>query len=362
MSRPSPVPPPLLGRIGRVKGWALRLMFGGGSVLALLTLLLPAPGAPNLPVGQLLFLLTAVMGLGVVALTWQRPGVLRSERFDTLFMVLGNVCAFTSSLGEALLFGTSYSEHVALWPMVFAAGFLGRRLLRTQAVLTPPLLALAVYSRSLWVTGSERWWLEALVLAVPVVITGLIIGFFRAAAEDEAEELTQQVGTDPLTGLANRRALHEDFGRLLARLPPGHRVAVIMLDLDHFKLVNDRYGHRIGDDVLRCFAGVLRSHAQPHDLLVRVGGEEFVWVTAEAALDPVMARVEAARAAHAAHPDARAVTVSAGLVCHEASEPLSAGHLDDLLGRADAALYAAKAAGRNCLQLYGGPRPVLEPA
>ncbi|MFC6661732.1 diguanylate cyclase domain-containing protein [Deinococcus multiflagellatus] len=337
-------------------------MFGGGGVLALLALLVPAPSPPNLAAGQALFALTAATGLGVAALSIRRPGALRSERFDTLFMVLGNLCALTSALGEALHFGTTYSEHVALWPMVFAAGFLGRRLLWVQAVLTPPLLALTVYARSLIVGTGERWWIEALVLAVPVVVTGLIIGFFRAAAEDEAEELTQQVGTDPLTGLANRRALHAEFGRLAARVPPGHRVAVIMLDLDHFKQVNDRYGHRVGDEVLRCFAAVLRDHAQPHDLLVRVGGEEFVWVTAEAALDPVMARVEAARAAHAAHPDARAVTVSAGLVCHEASEPLSAGHLDDLLGRADAALYAAKAAGRNCLHLYGGPRPVLEPA
>ncbi|PTA67090.1 GGDEF domain-containing protein [Deinococcus arcticus] len=352
MSLSSPVPPPLLGRIGRVKGWALRLMFGGGSALALLTLLLPAPAAPNLQAGQWLFLLTAVVGLGTVALTSQRPGVLRSERFDTLFMVLGNVCALTSALGEALLFGTTYSEHVALWPMVFAAGFLGRRLLRVQAALMPPLLALTVYARSLIVGGNERWWIEALVLAVPVVVTGLIIGFFRAAAEDEAEELTQQVGTDPLTGLANRRALYAEFGRLVGQLPAGHRVAVVMLDLDHFKLVNDRYGHRVGDEVLRCFAGVLRDHAHPHDLLVRVGGEEFVWVTAGPEVDPLLSRVEQARAAHAAHPQARAVTVSAGLVCHDAGEALSAAHLDDLLGRADAALYAAKAAGRNRLHQH----------
>ncbi|MBZ9751866.1 GGDEF domain-containing protein [Deinococcus sp. HMF7604] len=356
MAAPSPVPPPLQGRVGRVKGWALRLMFVGGGLGALLTLLLPTHQAPDLWAGRVLFLLTALCGLGAAALTWRQPGVLRSERFDTLFMLLGNFCTLTSALGETLLFGSHFAAQVALWPMVFAAGFLSRALLRWQVALSLLTLGLLASTRQLLLPGAERWWLEAVVQAVPVVVTGLTVSFFRRAAEDEAQELLHLGRTDPLTGLLNRRALHAEFEGSLTRVPAGHRVAVVMLDLDHFKAINDRHGHRVGDEVLRCFAGVLRAHADTHDLLVRVGGEEFVWLTAGPTLEGVLHRVEQARAAHTAHPDGRAVTVSAGVAHGEVAE-VEGSHLQLLLDRADAALYAAKAAGRNGVQVHGLAAP-----
>lgn len=337
--------PHLIARLAQVKGLALTLFFGGGGLMALLALVLPTHNAPDLAAGRTLFVLTALMGLGLSLLTWARPAVLRGRRFDDLLVVLGTTCSLTSTLGETLLFGSQYSAMVLLWPMLLAAGFLRRSLLWWQAALSSASVLILTYAESSVLTHSPLWPLQSLVVAVPVACTGLAVSVFRSAAEEEAQELARLVRTDPLTGLANRRALFDGFGEVVARIPAGHRVALVMLDLDHFKAVNDQYGHQIGDQVLQCFAQTLQAHARAGDLLVRVGGEEFVWVTAEPHPDAVLGRIESARFAYASLPQARSVTVSAG-VAHGMDE-VTAGHLSDLLKAADAALYRAKAAGRN---------------
>ncbi len=334
-----------MARLAQVKGLTLTLFFGGGGVMALVALFLPFSSAPDAVGGRVLFSLTAAMGLGLSALAWARPSLLLGKRLDELLMVMGSVCSLTSTLGETLLFGSQYSAMVLLWPMLLAAGFLRRELLGWQVALSSGCVLILVFVKSVLLTHSPLWPLEALITAVPVAFTGLAVSFFRSAAVQEAEELARLVRTDPLTGLANRRALFDGFGDIVARVPAGHRVALVMLDLDHFKAVNDQYGHQVGDQVLQCFAQTLQAHARAGDLLVRVGGEEFVWVTAEPHTDALLARIESARFAYASSPQARAVTVSAG-VAHGMDE-VTAGHLSDLLNAADAALYRAKAAGRN---------------
>ena len=342
--------PHLLARLAQVKGWALTLFFGGGGLLALLAFVLPTHNAPDPVGGRILFALTALLGLGMSLLALVRPAVLRGKRLDELLMVLGNVCSLTSTLGETLLFGSQYSAMVLLWPMVLATGFLRRRLLWWQVGLSSVCVLILAYAKTTVLTHSALWPLEALITAVPVAFTGLAVSFFRAAAVQEAEELARLVRTDPLTGLANRRALFDDFETVVARTPAGHRVGLVMLDLDHFKQVNDQYGHQIGDEVLQCFAQTLRGHARDGDLLVRVGGEEFVWVTAEPHADALLARVETARSAYSSLPEARAVTVSAG-VAHGPGE-ITAGQLSELLNAADTALYRAKEEGRNRTHVF----------
>ncbi len=163
------------------------------------------------------------------------------------------------------------------------------------------------------------------------------------------EEVKQLSITDPLTGLYNRRHFFEQAVREFARARRYERpLAAIMLDLDRFKRVNDTYGHAVGDQVLQAVARICRRELRQIDLLARYGGEEFV------ALLPESELVEAGQVAQrlcdrmaAAIFDTNAgpvkLTVSLGVAAldHDCAE------LDDLLKRADRALYAAKEAGRN---------------
>ena len=152
---------------------------------------------------------------------------------------------------------------------------------------------------------------------------------------------------DPLTGLMNRRALVESA----ARKDPGadrSPVAVLALDLDRFKSVNDRYGHRVGDDLLAAFARIAAANVRPADELYRLGGEEFCFLLpntdAEAAL-AVAERVREAFEQHrSAHDDTHVgATVSIGVAVAETPGV----PIDVMLAAADAALYEAKSQGRN---------------
>jgi diguanylate cyclase (GGDEF)-like protein len=159
--------------------------------------------------------------------------------------------------------------------------------------------------------------------------------------------LTRDAETDPLTQLANRRT----YNRALATLQPGDAVAIV--DLDHFKLVNDNYGHDEGDRVLRSLARCLRGVSRQADCVARYGGEEFALVLADAGLDG--ARVLMQRLRDAWLATAPMTTFSAGIAVHDDT---STPH--ETLQRADAALYRAKEAGRDRDE-FAGAREVLLP-
>jgi diguanylate cyclase (GGDEF)-like protein len=143
--------------------------------------------------------------------------------------------------------------------------------------------------------------------------------------------LAEEASTDALTGLPNRRMLL----RALARLT-GNDV-VILLDLDHFKRVNDEFGHAAGDDVLRAFGRVLRASVRGRDVVGRFGGEEFlVVITPPAGAEHLLRRLRALWLEERSRP----VTFSAGLA-H------AAGGAEPTLAQADEALYRAKAGGRD---------------
>ncbi|MBV8379198.1 MAG: GGDEF domain-containing protein [Paucibacter sp.] len=171
------------------------------------------------------------------------------------------------------------------------------------------------------------------------------IGLQIANAE-LAEQLRQalsfsrhQAATDALTGLSNRRVLDE----LLATTGDAP-LALLMLDLDHFKEINDRHGHAAGDAVLREFAERVRSQLRPNDVCARWGGEEFVVLLPCATLAQACEVGERLRQVVAAAPlaDRIEATVSIGAAASQPGETAEA-----LLARADAAVYAAKNAGRN---------------
>ena len=149
--------------------------------------------------------------------------------------------------------------------------------------------------------------------------------------------------TDELTGLPNRRALNQAVART-----GRERAALIVLDIDHFKQVNDSLGHPAGDAALRHIARLLREAVRGRDIAARVGGEEFaVWLPgADLKLGREVAerlrqQVEAAPFRHQGHE--RPLTISCGVAAY----PVPIGHPDNLMATADAALYRAKREGRN---------------
>ena len=170
----------------------------------------------------------------------------------------------------------------------------------------------------------------------------------------------QELATrDDLTGLGNRRYLI-GRGTELVKLAQRHKrpLSVLMLDLDHFKAVNDRHGHAAGDDVLRFMGAAVALQLRATDVAGRTGGEEFALVLPETGLEDALATAERVRLAVAQtpvptneSPQPIPVTVSIGVA---ALEPGST--LDDLLSRADEALYAAKRSGRNRV-CGAAPRP-----
>ncbi|WP_348673007.1 GGDEF domain-containing protein [uncultured Abyssibacter sp.] len=165
---------------------------------------------------------------------------------------------------------------------------------------------------------------------------------------------------DPLTQLRNRRGFDVDAERIWATARRGGlSVGVAMIDIDHFKLLNDAWGHAAGDRVLRDLANVLRAQAgrRPMDLIGRVGGEEFAVIWYD--LSPGAARDQAERVRQSVvdidleHPGGRPLSVSIG--CTQLV-PRGAVTLSDALAAADSALYAAKSAGRNRVEYASPPR------
>ncbi|WP_415878744.1 GGDEF domain-containing protein [Methylomonas sp. TEB] len=172
------------------------------------------------------------------------------------------------------------------------------------------------------------------------------------------EQLQYQAIHDPLTGLYNRLFLNENLEReLLLAERQGYEVSVVMSDLDHFKMINDCYGHQAGDAVLKAFADILKRHARASDLDCRYGGEEFFLVLPDTSLQTASERAESIRLALIAQPIAVAdigihVTASFGVATYPANglSPVA------LIGAADKALYLAKDAGRN--QVVAAAQPL----
>ena len=183
------------------------------------------------------------------------------------------------------------------------------------------------------------------------VRVGAFVARYVAAGDPEGTELSALASAsrrDPLTGLANRRAFEEELAREAARaVRAGAPLAVVALDVDRFKAVNDRHGHAAGDAVLRELAARASAAVRAGDLAARIGGEEFALLLPGAALPNALELAERVRAAIAAAPvDAGgtplAVTVSLGCAALAPDEAPGA-----LLARADARLYEAKRSGRD---------------
>lgn len=194
-----------------------------------------------------------------------------------------------------------------------------------------------------------------------VLLTGLQpifagIGFLLLYNEILRQELHLLARIDPLTGVSNRLAINEATAMMLAQSARSRQpLAVLMLDADHFKSVNDRFGHNGGDNVLRALVSSIRGTLRDGDMFGRVGGEEFVVLSQGAELANALALAERIRKTVEATPlligDQRlTLTVSVGVAVALANDRDGAA----LLERADAALYAAKRGGRNRVAAFSG--------
>ncbi|HVI30065.1 sensor domain-containing diguanylate cyclase [Hansschlegelia sp.] len=167
----------------------------------------------------------------------------------------------------------------------------------------------------------------------------------RRRLETELRELAL---TDSLTGLPNRRCFFETAQSLLEDGPMNRALTVLMLDVDHFKAVNDRFGHRVGDEVLKAVAARGKAALRKEDLIARVGGEEFAALLPGTDGEPAACIARRLRQAIIAAPVtvgavAIPVTVSIGVAGRRKGEVAAEG----IVERADRALYAAKSAGRD---------------
>jgi diguanylate cyclase (GGDEF)-like protein len=181
---------------------------------------------------------------------------------------------------------------------------------------------------------------------VSAMVASLIAFVFASRTQSQRAELQLLATLDPLTGLRNRRAMEADLADAVQRNGrEGQRFGLAMLDLDHFKRINDFLGHEAGDNVLVDFAKLLVSNTRKADRCYRYGGEEFVLLMpipeahALAEIDSSL-RVRVAQELHAG---GEPVTVSIGAAALRPGEDWP-----DWLARADAALYRAKRDGRNC--------------
>lgn len=230
------------------------------------------------------------------------------------------------------------------------APLLGIAVLYTLTAISFVLCAAVLISDGKLVLGkAPSNWAEDLSLAVCIAgMTGigalsLALHQWRLAARHRLDAIT-----DPLTGLLNRRALFDQYGTR----PMGTTTAVIVFDIDHFKSVNDRFGHAVGDRVLNVFAGELSAHCRTGDTAARLGGEEFVLVLKE--IMPGRAELTAERIRRAF--EAREIDIDDEVLTCAVSVGVAPGRsksldFDAMLSAADKALYVAKRAGRNRVEL-----------
>jgi diguanylate cyclase (GGDEF)-like protein len=169
----------------------------------------------------------------------------------------------------------------------------------------------------------------------------------NAELEELREELERLVVVDPLTGVFNRRKFHESLGQaIVAAMRHQHRFALLMLDIDNFKQINDRYGHQAGDAVLRIVCELVDATIRAADQMFRVGGEEFCIVAVAQDVENARVLAEKVRGVVEEHdfPEVGRVTISVGIAWFREGD-----NQQNLYARADSALYRAKRQGRNCV-------------
>jgi diguanylate cyclase (GGDEF)-like protein len=293
------------------------------AVVAVLTIPSDHGNVGLLAVAACELVLVAILAAGRGLPVW----AIKVIAFPVAVVVIGAVVAVAKPIGPAPLY--------YIWPALTCGRFGTRR----DARLTLAWFCLTF-------AGALALAHEVQVPAVMYLSVVSIVGLVLALQQRDTRELERAATTDGLTRLLNRRAFNHAFAREVQRArTAGLPLSLVVFDLDHFKQLNDGFGHAAGDAALKAFSAILREHTAPGDLVARMGGEEFAAVLFDTDLDGAQSSVDAiARGLREwAQGAERTLTTSAGIaqLGPDADSP------DELLQAADRALYAAKDAGRN---------------
>jgi len=280
--------------------------------------------------------------LGLVVVTASGMG---ARKYEMIALVAGIIALFAVAMG-AIMLRPRRGSVPALQKIIGANDLLFA-------------LAIGAWAFTIWDDGNVSM-VQATPLQALVFLCGYLImivngfGFLLLCKQRDDAQMQLLATTDFLTGLDNRRAFFEqaESARLLAmRLKKP--IALMMIDIDHFKQLNDRFGHATGDEALVLFADTARAALRDHDIMGRLGGEEFALALPGTSLDGALQAAERLRNAVNQAPLITSgsdykMTVSVGVVLIETGEALTAA-----LARADQALYAAKSGGRNRVETSG---------
>lgn len=317
--------------------------------------------------------LRGVFGLNVVfhplmlVIVWRRLAPMRRVEMSCLLFAAG-ICAACMALRlYSPVWGASIDiQPLYLWiPVIYVFVFTlaGHR---ASLALSLAILALFVAISGPYIAADiDRPYANFTIQLhmVSAVLIGALY-FFSSwqhryqVASLTADELARLANTDALTRLANRRRMAEAIELELVRYARyGHVFSIVMIDIDHFKAINDRFGHAVGDKTLQALAGRAGEALRDVDTLGRWGGEEFLVILPETPFEETM-RKAAELCRHVADAplvENRSVTISCGVASVRTGD-----NADSLLQRADAALYAAKDRGRN--RAEGGAAEPIEAA
>jgi diguanylate cyclase len=267
--------------------------------------------------------------LSGVVYAWKTGNLQRTGIFIACF---NTVAAITAS------FVLGMTGAYWLYPAIGANFFLvDRRLALGASVVASTILALG---------GVFRSGAEAMSFAATLLVCGLFTFAFARRATQQREELENLASKDTLTGIFNRRTLVDELDRAQRTFErEQHRCGILMLDIDHFKQVNDGYGHLVGDEVLIELANLLERNVRKNDRVFRYGGEEFVVLAMLPNHDGLVTVAEKLRSCverDIHDPDGHPITISLGGAILRSGESIEAW-----FARADTALYTAKNSGRN---------------
>jgi diguanylate cyclase (GGDEF)-like protein len=361
----------LQDRIAALGWWGAAYLIGGssGAIWRLGDQI-----SPPIPQGTANVLLFVAVGM-----IWSAARLFHGRRISWPGMFAGAVAwlaaceipAFAGSLGYRVIIS---SLIVAIYTFMIAAELWRERrkpLIRRWPAIFVPMLHGAIFlfpmtlaSLSLDLNGSRNpatSWAAVFAIEVVLYVVGAAFIVLVLAKDRAVRAYKVAAATDMLTGLLNRRGFFEATGEVVSASKTSKRpVSVLAFDLDHFKAINDNFGHAMGDMMLQSFASVARKTMRASDVIGRLGGEEFVAVISGTQAEAGIAaeRVRAAFETATRDPAGHGVpaTVSIGV----ASGPVDMA-IDQLITQADAALYRAKANGRNRVEFGDealvAPRP-----
>jgi diguanylate cyclase (GGDEF)-like protein len=294
-------------------------------------------------------ILLAPLGLAAGVSLLRRGRLTDRSYLACMLLVDGAVGAFVALAQRPG--ATTCMEIILVLPSMSAAMFCGRRVevAAHTAVATAVLLGLVWLRTGPDGTAPATGLGETFIL---VLVTG-VVRWLRDAARDSLSRAERGEVTDFLTGLANRRGLERFVtAQWSGHARAGHRLAFLVVDVDHFKRLNDERGHQAGDQMLRRLADLLREHVRETDLVVRLGGEEFLVL---ARVPPGGARRLAERIRSAIAERLPPVTASVGVLeaAPDPGDPVP-DRVWEAVDQADQALYQAKRAGRNRVEIAAG--------